>query len=107
MTNNEILQVTQEHFEEFFYVWSGYMDRNGMGALVFIYGDDATAEEKIQLGFMTLGNLRDYLKNSSSDQRSTYRWVKQTKSIRGIPLLIVPSLDGLQRALSSFYISIS
>jgi len=107
MTNNEILQVTQEHFEEFFYVWSGYMDRNGMGALVFIYGDDALAEEKIRLGYMTLGNLRDYLKNISSDQGSTYRWVKQTESKRGIPLLIVPWLDGRDRRMSSFYFSIS
>lgn len=93
MTRNEILRAMQTHFEELFGVWSTNADRKGMGALVFITGNDATAQKEIDFEYLTLGELGDYLRSFSDDHEFVHRLVKQAESVHGIPVVIIPSAN--------------
>lgn len=78
------------NFEELYSVWSRNMDRRGMGALVFMYGDSGTPENGVDFAYLTLGELRDFLSRYTDNQGFVYRWVKQAETAQGIPVLILP-----------------
>jgi hypothetical protein len=104
MTREEILRATQNNFEEFFAIWTEHMDHKGLGALVFSSGDELPSDQPYQCAYLTLGELRDFLKRISTNDGFVYRWVKQAKSFRGIPILIIP--PDLQERRELFFSSV-
>jgi hypothetical protein len=91
MTQNEILRATQVHFDELLGVWSANADHKGMGALVFVSGDDASPQQEINFAYLTLKDLGDYLRRFNDNHEFVHRVVKQAESVQGIPFMIIPS----------------
>jgi hypothetical protein len=87
MTRDKIVRVTQMNSEELFHVWNRNMDHRGAGALVFIHGSDVTTANEVDF---TIGELRDVLTRSTANHGFGCRWVKQTESVAGIPVVILP-----------------
>lgn len=90
MTRDEILRATQVHFDELFGVWSANADRKGMGALVFISEDHATALKKIDFRYLTLGELGGFLMRLVGDREFVHRVVRHAERARGMPVVIIP-----------------
>jgi hypothetical protein len=90
MTRDEILRTTESDFEKLFAVWTENMDQKGLGALVFAAVSDSPLPRQYRCTYLTLSELRDYLRRISGNDGLVYRWVKQAQSARGIPIVIVP-----------------
>jgi len=106
MTRDAILRATHARYEQFFSIWRTHADSRGPGVLVFISGADSREAGDIDVGFLTLKELRDYLHIAGRSRGIAYRWVKQSAAAGGIPLIILPHADRKISALSPLHVTV-